>query len=168
MRRWLHARFSQIRIYMKAISVYFGLFLLLFASAQGVYAQDNIVKSLEQFEPKQGRVKIHQDPKIFELIGTTLEAGGRSSKINGYRIQVYAGSNSRESRAEAHRMEAKVKQYFGEYKVYTSFNNPSPRWVCRVGDFRSIEEADAAMRRLKKTGVFKEVSIVKEQVIISL
>lgn len=37
--------------------------------------------------------------------------------------------------------------------VYTSFN--PPRWLCRVGDFRSIEEADAMMRRLKATGVFK-------------
>ena len=38
----------------------------------------------------------------------------------------------------------------------------------RVGDFRSIEEADAAMRRLKATGVFKEVSIVREQINIPL
>jgi outer membrane protein assembly factor BamA len=40
--------------------------------------------------------------------------------------------------------------------------------LCRVGDFRSIEEADAAMRRLKATGVFKEVSIVREQINIPL
>ena len=43
-----------------------------------------------------------------------------------------------------------------------------PRWLCRVGDFRSIEEADAAMRRLKATGVFKEVSIVREQINIQM
>ena len=153
---------------MKTYSFYLSLFILLFASSISIQAQDNIIKSLEQFEPKQGRVKIHQDPKIAQLIGTTIEADGQNTKISGYRVQVYAGSNSRESRAEAYRMETKVKEYFPEYKVYTSFNNPSPRWVCRVGDFRSIEEADAAMRRLKKTGVFKEVSIVKEQVIISL
>ena len=43
-----------------------------------------------------------------------------------------------------------------------------PRWLCRVGDFRSIEEADAMMRRLKATGVFKEVSIVRDQINIPL
>lgn len=43
-----------------------------------------------------------------------------------------------------------------------------PRWLCRVGDFRSIEEADAMMRQLRATGVFKEVSIVKEQINIPI
>ena len=37
-----------------------------------------------------------------------------------------------------------------------------------LGDFRSIEEADAMMRKLKATGVFKEVSIVKDQINIPL
>jgi outer membrane protein assembly factor BamA len=40
--------------------------------------------------------------------------------------------------------------------------------LCRVGDYRSIEEADASMRRLKATGKFKEVSIVREQINIPL
>ena len=55
---------------------------------------------------------------------------------------------------------------FPELTIYTSFN--PPRWLCRVGDFRSIEEADAMMRKLKATGVFKEVSIVKDQINIPL
>ena len=65
------------------------------------------------------------------------------------------------------RIEALIGQeYIPELSVYTSFN--SPRWLCRVGDFRSIEEADAMMRQLRATGVFKEVSIVKEQINIPL
>ena len=60
----------------------------------------------------------------------------------------------------------RIKEYFPELTVYTSFN--SPRWLCRVGDFRSIEEADAMMRKMKATGVFKEVSIVKDQINIPL
>ena len=59
-----------------------------------------------------------------------------------------------------------VKEHFPELTVYTSFN--PPRWLCRAGDFRSIEEADAMMRQLRATGVFKEVSIVKEQINIPL
>ena len=61
---------------------------------------------------------------------------------------------------------SQVKVYFPELAVYTSFN--PPRWLCRVGDFRSIEEADAMMRKMKATGVFKEVSIVKDEVNIPL
>ena len=37
-----------------------------------------------------------------------------------------------------------------------------------IGKSKSIEEADAAMRRLKATGKFKEVSIVREQINIPL
>ena len=61
----------------------------------------------------------------------------------------------RESRAEA--------TSFGEKKSYF----PTPcithhlRWY-RIGDFRSIEEADAMMRQLEETGAFKEITIVRK------
>lgn len=145
----------------------FGLLLLLFFFAIGVQAQ-NIVKSLERDVPGQGRVTIHQELGVEALLGTTNAAtsGQKVMKTFGYRIQVYAGNNSRIARNEAYGVASRVKEYFPELKVYTSFT--PPRWLCRVGDFRSIEEADAAMRQLKKTGVFREASIVKEQVNIAL
>ena len=55
---------------------------------------------------------------------------------------------------------------FPELPVYTLF--VSPRWLCRIGDFRSIEEADAMMRQLEETGAFKEITIVREQINIPL
>ena len=90
----------------------------------------------------------------------------KTLKARGYRVQVYAGNNSRVARSEANNMATKVKGEFPELPVYAYFQ--PPRWLCRVGDFRSIEEADAAMRRLKATGIFKEVSIVREQINIPL
>lgn len=144
----------------------FGLLLLLFVFTIGAQAQ-NIVKSLERDVPGQGRVTIHQSPGIEALLGTAnTGVGGQAIKAFGYRIQVYAGNNSRDARNEAYGMASRVKEYFPELKVYTLFT--SPRWLCRVGDFRSIEEADAVMRQLKRTGVFREVSIVKEQVNIPI
>ncbi|MCD8260423.1 MAG: SPOR domain-containing protein, partial [Bacteroides sp.] len=86
----------------------------------------------------------------------------RMLKTTGYRIQVFAGNNSRDARNQANDMAEKVKSTFPELPVYTYFS--SPRWLCRVGDFRGIEEANAMMRKLKATGNFKEVSIVKEQI----
>ena len=123
-----------------------GLLLWMLAfTAVGAQAQ-NIIKSLERTVPGQGKVTIHQDPKIEALIGVERPSMGEQKvlKAAGFRIQAYAGNNTRE---------AKV--------------NP-PRWLWRVGDFRSIEEADAMMRKLKATGVFKEVSIVKDQINIPL
>ena len=113
---------------------------------------------------------IHQDPAIAALIGVEHPADAtgeqRILKGSGYRIQVYAGSNSREGRAETTSMGNQVKTLFPDIPVYTFF--APPRWLCRVGDFRSIEEADAMMRKLKASGSFKEVTIVKDQINIHL
>ncbi len=142
------------------------LLLILTASA-GLQAQ-GIVKSLERAVPGQGKVTIHQDPRIGALIGVERSATGEHKviKTSGYRIQAYAGNNTRQAKNDAHHVAARIKQHFPELPIYTSFT--PPRWLCRVGDFRSIEEADAMMRRLKATGLFKEVSIVRAQINIPL
>ena len=148
-----------------------GLLLIVcFAFAAVSVAQNNIVKSLERNVPGQGKVSIHQDARIGALIGSEyIPTGSDDQKViksSGYRVQVYAGNNTRQAKTEAHNVAAKIKEFFPELPVYTPFY--PPRWLCRVGDFRSIEEADAMMRKLKATGVFKEVSIVKDQINIPL
>lgn len=141
--------------------------LLALAAVVGVQAQ-SIIKSLERNVPGQGKVTIHQDPRIEALIGLERSATDEQKviKTSGFRIQAYAGNNTRQAKNEAYQVAASVKEQFPELPVYTSFN--PPRWLCRVGDFRSIEEADAMMRRMKATGEFKEVSIVKDQINIPL
>lgn len=133
-------------------------------------AQNNIVKRLERNVPGQGKVTIHQDPRIEEMIGSEyIPTGSEDRKViksSGYRIQVYAGNNTRQAKNEAYSVASNIKERFPELSVYTSFT--PPRWLCRAGDFRSIEEADAMMRQLRTTGVFKEVSIVKDQINIPL
>lgn len=156
--------------------IYSACFLFLFCLLlpSGVNAQD-IVKSLETNKSGQGTVKIYQDDRISALIGTSRFSGSGDTgttaerkylRSPGYRVQVYAGNNSRRAKEEASSRGARVKEYFPELPVYTHFS--SPRWLCRVGDFKNIEEADAMMRKLKATGVFKEVSIVREQINIPL
>ena len=138
----------------------------LFASAQ-----TNIVDELQKERVGQGKVTIHQDEKISALLGSIYvksedEKEPKVLKGRGYRVQVYAGNNSRVARQEANDVADQIKVEFPELPVYAFFL--PPRWLCRVGDYRSIEEADAAMRRLKATGKFKEVSIVREQINIPL
>lgn len=148
-----------------------GLLLIAcFAFTAFASAQNNIVKGLERSVPGQGKVTIHQDARIAALIGQEYIPTGTDDrkilKSAGYRVQVYAGNNTSRAKNDAHAVGSRIKEYFPELSVYTSFN--SPRWLCRVGDFRSIEEADAMMRQLRATSVFKEVSIVKEQINIPL
>ena len=148
-------------------------FLLLICLALGfsVSAQTNIVDELQKERIGQGTVTIHQDAGISALLGSIYvkdetETEPKVLKARGYRVQVYAGNNSRIARQEANDMAEQIKIEFPELPVYAFFQ--PPRWLCRVGDYRSIEEADAAMRRLKSTGKFKEVSIVREQINIPL
>ena len=148
-------------------------FLLLICLGMGLFAsaQTNIVDELQKERVGQGKVTIHQDGKISALLGSIYvksedEQEPKVLKARGYRVQVYAGNNSRVARQEANDVAEQIKMEFPELSVYAFFL--PPRWLCRVGDYRSIEEADAAMRRLKATGKFKEVSIVREQINIPL
>ena len=148
-------------------------FLLLICLGLGlsVSAQNNIVDELQKSKVGKGTVTIHQDAGISALLGSVYvksenDAEPRVLKARGYRVQVYAGNNSRIARKEANDIAEQIKVEFPELSVYAFFQ--PPRWLCRVGDYRSIEEAEAAMRRLKTTGKFKEVSIVREQINIPL
>ena len=149
---------------------YFLLMTCMFFSAVA-FAQTNIVDELQKQHAGQGTVTVHQDARISALLGSVYvkaenETEPKVLKARGYRVQVYAGNNSRIARQEANDVAEQVKAEFPELPIYAFFQ--PPRWLCRVGDYRSIEEADAAMRRLKATGKFKEVSIVREQINIPL
>lgn len=137
-----------------------------YASAQG----KDILSSLQKNVPGQGKVTIHQDARIAALVGADAVPkgtdGNRVIKKAGYRIQVYAGNNTRAAKNEAHAVGMRVKELFPDLPVYTTFN--PPRWLCRAGDFSTIEEADAVMRQLRAVGNFKGVSIVREQINIPL
>ena len=147
------------------------LFVMSFFFALSASAQKNIIENLQTERVGQGMVTIHQDDKISALLGAVYvksaeEEEPKVLKARGYRVQVYAGNNSRIARQEANDVAELIKMEFPELPVYSFFQ--PPRWLCRVGDYRSIEEADAFMRRLKATGKFKEVSIVREQINIPL
>ena len=75
-------------------------------------AQNNIVKSLERNVPGQGKVTIHQDARIAALIGSEyVPAGSDEQKViksSGYRIQVYAGNNTRQAKNEADRKSTRL------------------------------------------------------------
>ena len=150
---------------------YLLLLLCFFLSYTVSAQQKNIVDELQVERVGQGRVTVHQDADIAVLLGVVYEKGqdeqeSKVLKARGYRVQVYAGNYSRVARQEANEVADKLREEFPELPVYIFFQ--APRWLCRVGDYRSIEEADAVMRRLKATGDFKEVSIVREQINIPL
>ena len=112
-----------------------------------------------------------QSARTSEQVGTPesiitedTQGMGRKARVNGYRIQVYLGGNSRKSKAEALQMGSKVKNYVDSLSIYTHFQ--SPHWLCRVGDFRTYEEANEVLQQLRTSGSFDEAVIVKSKVYI--
>lgn len=146
---------------MKRLSV-----LLLTLASLPLMAQDNIVDRLEQIVPGQGVITIHQDARLDALLGMVYDPAmskGKKIQTVGYRIQIYAGGNTRSAKEEAQKAAQYIKDKYPEIPVYTEF--VAPRWVCRVGDYKTIEEADQAMRMLKQTRTFKEIAILPNQLI---
>ena len=140
--------------------------LLLALASLPLMAQDNIVDRLEQSVPGQGVITIHQDERLDALLGMVYDPSmskGKKIQTVGYRIQIYAGGNTRYAKEEAQKAGQYIKTKYPEIPVYTEF--VSPRWVCRVGDFKTIEEADQVMRVLKKLRTFKEITILPNQLI---
>ena len=85
----------------------------------------------------------------------------RSYKVNGYRVQAFAGGNSPADRQKAQNIGDAIKTRFPEQPVYVHFY--SPRWICRVGNYRTYEEAHAMLLELKKMG-YQQATIVKGKI----
>lgn len=88
----------------------------------------------------------------------------RSYKVNGYRVQVFAGGNSRDDKIKAQNAGNAVKQAFPSQPVYVHFY--SPRWICRVGNFRTYDEASAILHQVKKMG-YKQACIVSGKITVA-
>lgn len=87
-----------------------------------------------------------------------------SYKTTGYRVQVYAGGNTRADRQKTERIGNQIKNLFPTEAVYTHFY--SPRWICRMGNYRTYEEAHEMLEKVKKQG-YKEAVIVKGKITVA-
>ena len=84
-------------------------------------------------------------------------------KINGYRVQVFAGGNSRNDRLKAERTGENMKSLFPAEPIYVHFY--SPRWVCRMGNYRTYEEAHEVLKKVKQFG-YNSAIIVKGKITV--
>jgi hypothetical protein len=85
-------------------------------------------------------------------------------KITGYRVQAFAGGNSRKDRQKAEQTRNAIKSHFPNVPVYVHFY--SPRWICRVGNYRTYEEAHQMLVSLRELG-FDQTTIVKGKITVA-
>ena len=86
-----------------------------------------------------------------------------SFKVNGYRVQAFAGGNSRADKQKAEQAGRDIKMRFPELPVYVHFY--SPQWKCRVGNFRSLQEANRVLKEVRAMG-YKQACVVKGKITV--
>lgn len=91
------------------------------------------------------------------------QSTGRTMRVTGYRVQAFAGGNSRADKQKAVQTGNQLRQLFPHEIVYTHFY--SPRWICRIGNYRTYEEAHQMLQELKKLG-FESATIVKGKITV--
>lgn len=85
-------------------------------------------------------------------------------KVMGYRVQAFAGGNSRKDRQKAEQTRNSIKSHYPNVPVYVHFY--SPRWICRVGNYRTYEEAYQMLVSLRELG-FDQATIVKGKITVA-
>ncbi len=121
-------------------------FVFSVGNAQSKSGQALIEKVTFQ-EGSDGRFEISQSPEIEELLGIHLDMNKRAGGIDGFRIQLYLGSNNN-AKKEASDVKAKVLSLFQDENIYVMYE--APFWRVQVGDFRSKSESLELYRKLKK------------------
>ena len=101
-----------------------------------------------------------EDEMTPDLTKKVMRGG---TKVNGYRVQAFAGGNSRNDRIQAERIGNNIKSHFANVPVYVHFY--SPRWICRVGNYRTYEEAHQMLVQLRNLG-YNQASIVKGKITV--
>jgi len=109
----------------------------------------------------------HTSPTTTSAIPDTIDTSKkimRGMKVTGYRVQVFAGGNSRADRQKAERIRDDIKAHFSTVPVYAHFY--SPRWICRVGNYRTYEEAHQMLVTLRNIG-YTQATIVKGKITVA-
>ena len=85
-------------------------------------------------------------------------------RATGFRIQIFTGSNSHADKVKAYNIGEKCRKAFPMLSVYPRYYNP--RWTCRVGDFKTREEAQIYAQKIRAAHISGEVRIVKCEVLL--
>ena len=111
------------------------------------------------------RRESYRDTTTVDLssIDTRKKVMRGGMKVNGYRVQAFAGGNQRKDRQKAEQIGSTIKASYPREPIYVHFY--SPRWICRVGNYRTYEEANEMLQNIRKLGI-SGASIVKGKITV--
>ena len=122
----------------------------------------------EREETKKRKVIGFENNNITTEDGTTIvdtrkKVMRNAQKVTGYRIQAFAGGNTRADRVKAEQAGGKLKNAFPEQPIYVHFY--SPRWICRMGNYKTYNEAAKLLKKVKALG-YPQACIVKGKITV--
>ena len=129
--------------------------------------KDNITATNQDKKTEQPKVVVveHHDSTTIDTTPEEIQKKVlKGVKVAGYRVQVFAGGNTRNDRIKAERIGSEIKGLFPGVPVYVHFY--SPRWICRMGNYRTYEEAHAVLQRVKNNG-YQSAIIVKGKITVA-
>ena len=128
--------------------------------------KDNITATNQDKKTEQPKVVVveHNDSTTIDTPDEIQKKVMKGVKMAGYRVQVFAGGNTRNDRIKAERIGSEIKGLFPGVPVYVHFY--SPRWICRMGNYRTYEEAHAVLQRVKNNG-YQSAIIVKGKITVA-
>ena len=150
-----------------------------------VSAQSKFTEHVKSQQTGEGKVVIIQTPQIDDVVNNTPQpvkknpatpsneqrghdSSKKPSESNGKDKPAHShigDNNSHNDKMKAYAIGETCQKKFPMLSVYPRFINP--RWVCRVGDFRTHEDAQEYAKKIRASGISREVRIVRCEVLLA-
>ena len=139
---------------MKLTLVILSLFITSLAWAQTdsippVKKEIDFVKQLLETDSiTGGKVIIHADPKIEQLLKLNISVNRKEQLFQGYRIQILSRSSYGTNIDTLKNYTKRFEEEFPDIPAYLQYTDPD--FKIRVGNFRTRIEAIPALKRIRK------------------
>lgn len=123
---------------------------------------DNTSKKEEEKKKEDEKKKEEMTPKKPKRQHTSQQT--IENRGVGYRIQAYTDNNPRTAKASAQQRARDIAMKFPQYRSYITYK--APAWRLRIGDFKTQQEAKAALNRIKSVypKFAREMVIVRDRI----
>ena len=107
-----------------------------------------------------GKVILHGDPKIEQLLKLNLSINKKERAFQGYRIQILSTSSYNVNIDTLKSYTQKFEEEFPDIRAYLQYTDPD--FKIRVGNFRTRVEAIPALKRIRKkyTGAYPVKTVI--------
>ncbi len=122
-----------------------------------------VKKPVKKEEAKPVHVTLTK-PQPHQQDSASTPLPEKGVKVMGFRIQAFAGGNSRKDRRRAEQVGNELRMLFPTEAIYVHFY--SPRWICRMGNYRTYGDALQTLQQVKKLG-YTAATIVKGKITVN-